>query len=100
MTALQRHWLSMADKHGLTVDVPFTLKFVDGDSITAEVRLQGYGADNGMLIVSDYSIVESRNDEIVKMDYGYSCFSQPSEDEIESDEGLRDVLDDWGKNTT
>ncbi len=99
MTALQRHWLSVAGRHGLTVDVPFILQFPDGTSITAEVRLRGYGADNGMLIVSDYAVVQSRRDEIVQMGYGYSCFSQPPESEIDSEEGLKDVLDDWGKNT-
>jgi hypothetical protein len=90
-------WLSVADKHDLKVDFPFTLGFPDGHSITAEVRLQDYGTDKGMLIVSNYSVVESRCDEIVRM--GYSCFSQPAESEIDSDEGLKDILDDWGKNT-
>ncbi len=90
----------MAGKHALTVDVPFSLQFADGGSISVEVRLHGYGANNGMLILSDYSTIESRRDEIVKMGYGYSCFSQPSEDEIDSDDGLGDILDDWGKNTT
>ena len=88
----------MATKHNLQVDVPFTLRFADGTKITAEVRLRGYGAPNGMILVSEYSLIEKRTDEIVQMRYGYSCFSQPSEDEIDSDEGLSDILDDWEKN--
>ena len=90
----------MADKHDLKVDVPYNLQFADGISITAEVRLQGYGAVNGMLIVSNYSVVESRSDDIVRMGYGYSCLSQPYEEEIDSDEGLQEILNDWGKNQT
>ena len=97
MTALQKYWLSAAKKHSLTIDVPFILEFSDGKSMTAEVRLQGYGADNGMLILSDYSLIQNRQDEIVKMGYGYSCFSQPSEEEIDYDEGITEILDDWGK---
>ena len=100
MTPLQRHWLSMAYKHGLRIDVPFILQFPDGTTITAEVRLQGYGAKNGMLLVSDYTVVEKKSDEIVKMGHGYSWLSQPSKDEIDSDEELKDLLDDWGKNET
>lgn len=99
MTPLQRHWLSMARIHFLDVETPYSLRLRDGHTITAEVLLRGYGAQNGMLIVSDYAIVRDRKDEIVSLGYGYSCFSQPQEDEIDSDEGLQEVLDDWGKNT-
>jgi hypothetical protein len=98
LTPLQRHWLSMAKNHYLDVEAPYVLRLSDGQTITAEVLLRGYGAQNGMLIVSDYSIVRDKKDEIVHLGYGYSCFSQPGEDEIDSDEGLQEVLDDWGKN--
>jgi len=98
-TPLQRHWLSMAKKHGLHVDVPFCLRFPDGAEVTAEIRLLGYGADKGMLIVSDYSVVKDRTKEIVSMGYGYSCFSQPHEEEVDSDGELEEILEDWGKNS-
>jgi hypothetical protein len=88
----------MAQKHNLRVEVPFCLRFSDGAEITAEVRLVGYGADKGMLIVSDYSTIKDRAKEIVRMGYGYSCFSQPHEDEVDSDEELEEILEDWGKN--
>jgi len=48
-----------------------------------------------MVIVSDYSLIKGRCDEILKLGYGYSCMSQPAEDEISSTEGLDDVLTDW-----
>ena len=88
----------MARMHNLDVEAPYALRFSDGHTITAEVLLRGYGAQNGMLIVSDYSIVRDRKDEIVHLGYGYSCFSQPGGDEVDSDEGLQEALDDWGKN--
>ena len=88
----------MARKHGLTMDVPFTLHFPDRSRFRAEVRLRGYGAVNGMLLVSDESILEDKSPQLVEMGYGYSCFCQPiSEGAIESDERLTDILDDWGK---
>lgn len=69
----------------------------DGNTITAEVLLRGYGAQNGMLIVSEDSILHNRGDEIVDLGYGYACCSQPPENETDSDEGLQQVLDEWGK---
>ena len=87
----------MAKKHHLIVDVPFTLYFPDGGKVTAEVRLREYGAENGMLLFSDYSILKDRENELVEMGYSYSCLSQPSEDKIDSDEGLIDLLCDWRK---
>lgn len=97
MTPLQRHWLFLSKKHGLEVDVPFTLHLTSGAEIAAEVRLRGYGAENGMLLVSDDSAVWKHREEIVAMGFGFSCLSQPSEKEIESDEGLDELLNDWGK---
>ena len=38
-----------------------------------------------------------RKDELVTLGYGFSCFSQPSEDHIDLDGCLQEVLDDWGK---
>jgi hypothetical protein len=99
LTPLQRHWLSMAKKHRLAVDTPFILNFPDGGIIHAEVRLRDYGNTNGMLLVSDYSVIGNRSDEIVEMGFGFSCLPQPSEDEIDSDKGLADLLEDWGKNS-
>jgi len=51
-----------------------------------------------MLILSDYSVVKDRTKEIVSMGYGYSCFSQPHEEEVDSDGELEEILEDWGKN--
>ncbi len=85
----------MAQQRGLAVDVPYSLQLSGGNSLIVEVRLRNYGAEKGMLIVSEYSILQARTEEIIKMGYGYSCMSQPSEDKIKSDEGLDDILNDW-----
>ena len=94
-TPLQKHWVYIAKKRGLTVDVPYSVHLSDGKSLTVEVRLQNYGAKKGMLIVSSYALIDGKTDELIKMGYGYSCMSEPSDDNIESDEGLDDVLKDW-----
>lgn len=91
-------WLAVAERHGLTVDAPFVLRFDDGESITAEVRLEGYGPDKGMLLASDLSVIEGRTDEITAMGYGYACLGQPSADEIDSGEGVGELLAEWGRN--
>jgi hypothetical protein len=96
VTALQRKWLLIAKKRGL-VDVPFTLRFADGGQIVAQVRLRGYGAPNGMLLDSDDRLFSGRHARILALGYGYSCLSQPAEDQIGSEEGLTDMLEDWGR---
>lgn len=100
LTPLQRHWSQLAKQHRLDVDIPFRLQFRDGVVLLAEVRLSGYGGENGMLLVSDYSVVADRSDEIIEMGYGYSCLSQPQEDSIGSDESLADLLDDWRRHAS
>jgi len=97
MTPLQRHWLALAKKHGLVIDVPFSLRLPDKTEIRAEVRLQGYGAKNGMLLISEATDVMKNHNQITAMGYGFSCLSQPSEKHIGSDDGLTDLLTDWGK---
>ncbi len=95
LTNLQRHWRHAAEQLDLSVKIPFVLTFDDGESIEAEVLLQGYGATHGMLIVSDSSIVEGRHEAIVSKGYGYSCMSQPEESAITCLEGFDELLADW-----
>ena len=79
MTLLQEYWTRMADMHGFKVDIPFEVFFPDGGKITVDVRLKGYGAVNGMLIVSDEGALAGKSDEIVEMGYGYSCVVNTTE---------------------
>jgi hypothetical protein len=91
---LQRNWQFAADALSLDIEIPFDVALKDS-RIQAEVLLRGYGAKLGMLIASDYSIIEGHHDELIALGYGFSCMSQPSESEVNSLEGFQEILDDW-----
>ena len=96
MTPFQKHWVQLSIKHDLKIDVPFTLEFPDGTKIDVDILLHGYGAKKGMLLISDFSKIRDRMNEIIEMGYGFSCLSEPKEENIGSDECLQEMLDDWG----
>ena len=81
----------------LNVQLPFTLRFPDRHDTATEDLLRDYCDKNAMLILSDSSILGGRMTEILELGYGYSCFSEPQEDEVDSDEGFADILDDCGR---
>jgi len=96
LTNLQRQWQYAARQRGLKVKIPFFAALEDGERVSAEVLLEGFGATRGMLIVSDFAAIEKKTASILRSGFGYSCMSQPSEGEVTSVETIDDVLQDWG----
>lgn len=43
---------------GIKVETPFKLALLNGVSINADILVRGFGAKNGILIISDYSSVK------------------------------------------
>jgi hypothetical protein len=70
----------------------------DGSHVEVEVRLHGYGAKNGMLVLSDYRVIEEKKDDILAAGFGYSCYGPVPDSEISSLEAFDDMLSDWGRN--
>src|SRR5436305_401446 len=64
-TNLQRQWQHAAKQLGLQVETPFRVSFDDGSHVEVEVLLRGFGARNGMLVLSDYRTIEKKKDEII-----------------------------------
>ena len=95
-TNLQRHWQHAAQERQLVVRTPFELQLDDGSRITVEVLLEGYGAQRGMLIVSEFGSLNEKQAAIIKAGYGFSCMSQPCDAEVSCLDGLDYVLEDWG----
>jgi hypothetical protein len=94
----QKQWIDIASRYNLELDIPYSLNLSSGRTITVEIRLKGYGHTNGMLLVTDYNIIQNDADEIVDLGYGFSCLSEPSGNEMISDEEIVELLNDWGKN--
>src|SRR5687768_11439504 len=100
LTNLQRLWRHAAQKRDLKVKTPFVLRLPDGTKLTAEVLLEGFGADKGMFIVSDYRRIRDHTRAIIAAGFGYTCMSQPSPAEISSLAGIDACLDDWRDHET
>jgi hypothetical protein len=98
MSRLQTAWRTAAKDLRLETVVPFTLK-TETFSITAEILLKHFGAENGMLIVSDYKIIEPHHDKIIQLGYGYATLTEPDQDwpfTAEEKEAFIEMLSDWG----
>ena len=95
--AFQTMWGAIAARWTLSVEMPFEVTLASG-VITVPVRLQHFGAPNGMLLVTNYATIAPYADELVRLGFGYSCLAEPREPyspEV-NDEAVRDMLEDWG----
>ena len=98
MSRLQNAWRKAARELNLEIVAPFVLK-TDTFSVTVEVLLKKFGNPKGMLVVSDFSIIEPYENQIVKLGFGYSTMSEPEKDwpfDAEEKEAFIEILCDWG----
>ncbi len=96
LSALAREWRTIANALGLEIVTPFWLPLPDGRTLEIDVLLKNFGAQKGMLLVSDQSKVWSDRQAIEDAGYGFSVLNveQPGVD-IDL-EVVREVLRDWG----
>jgi hypothetical protein len=98
MTRLQKAWRTAAKELELDIVVPYKLK-TEAFSLTAQVLLKNFGADEGLLIVSDYKIIEPYRDQIIKLGYGFATMEEPERDwpfDEEEQEAFIEMLSEWG----
>ena len=62
--------------------------------VEVPVLLENFGAQCGMLLVTEWSTIAPIADQLVALGFGYSCLSEPAG--TESPEGLAEMLSDWG----
>jgi len=90
-------WLVQAcDELGLDVDREFTVTLDGKYVIHAVVRVRDLGAENGMLVVSDYDEVKAHLAEITKAGYGFSVLDEPSALEEYDLDTYAQMFRDWG----
>jgi hypothetical protein len=98
MSRLQTAWLSAASELELDIVVPFELK-TKAFSLTTQVMLRNFGGEQGMLIVSDYRIIEPFREQIIKLGYGFATLTEPDRDwpfTGEEKEAFIEMLNEWG----
>ena len=98
MSRLQTAWRVAAKELDLEIVVPYELK-TKAFSVTAQVLLKNFGGEKGMLIVSDYRIIEPHRNEVIKLGYGFSTMTEPEQNwpfTGEEKEAFIEMLDEWG----
>lgn len=92
---LIEEWRQAAADLGLAIEAPFLLQLQDGQ-IEARLLLRNFGAVNGMLIVTDFSVIRPFLQEIDACGYGFSTLSEPSSRVAYDRETFVEMLCDWG----
>lgn len=93
LTAFQEPWAHLARDLGLRAQIPFQVT-VGERIVEIPVLLEDFGAQRGMLLVTEWSTIAPIEAQLVALGFGYSCLSEPPDSE--SREGLADMLSDWG----
>jgi len=94
--SLEDLWRAAALELGLDLVVPFRLVLPSGAEVSARVLVKGFGAKEGMLILSRYDDVRSSVKELAKEGYGFSVMSDPGPGEQFVRQDIVEVLRDWG----
>lgn len=93
---LLEEWSEAARDLGLEIEGPFSLVLGTGACIAARLLLKRFGAQKGMIIVTDFSTVAPFIDEIFAAGYGFSTLSEPSERDRYNRDVFIEMLRDWG----
>ena len=93
---LLAQWRKVANDLGIEVVGPFEAILVSGARVRVPLLVRCFGGAKGMLVLSDYSLVENQTDEIVQAGYGYSVLSEPDAGEEYDRDVFIEMLGDWG----
>jgi hypothetical protein len=94
MTAFQEHWVRIAERFGLKVQIPFHVELANGQ-LTVPVLLEEFGAQRGMLLVTSYQDIAAVTDQLVSAGFGYSCLDDSPGTDLDEPQ-IVDMLRDWG----
>jgi hypothetical protein len=98
MTPFQERWASLAKRLGLSVKIPFVVS-TGRENLSVPVLLENFGAERGMLLLTDWTSFALYERQLVELGYGYSCLSE-DRDEEDDDFALAEMLMDWGWSPT
>ena len=93
VSAFQREWIEISEKLGLSVQLDYAVPLRE-KRLVVPVLLEGFGAEKGMLLVTDFDLIRDVTEELTALGYGFSCLSPPSRP-IDWPSVL-EMLRDWG----
>jgi hypothetical protein len=82
-----KEWKALAMDLLIKIDAPCDVRLPDGTRVIATAHIKQFGAENGMIINPDPSVLRS----LIKYGYGYSSFSLAN-----NRRALVGALEDWG----
>lgn len=94
-TKFQREWKEIAKRFQLDLCIPHHVQ-LDDQKLEFPVLLKDFGAIKGMLLLTNYNEIVDIKDRLVEHGYGYSCLSEPSDDDQIHEETVIEILKDWG----
>lgn len=93
-TRFQRYWIDVSERFGLSIRLSFEVP-LEKKVLVVPVLLEGYGAERGMLLVTDYELVRDVADEILALGFGFSCLDDRPESPIDW-QSVEEMVRDWG----
>lgn len=75
-TKFQQEWTEITVRWGIRVQTPFVVKLAKGE-VTVSVLLRDVGAPQGMLLVTDFSLISPYADELVNLGYARASANPP-----------------------
>ena len=95
MSTIAKEWEAVCDDLGVEIVAPFCVEIGNNVTIHAELLVKHFGAPNGMLIVTDYDLIEPHVKQLLKAGYGFSVLEELSADESYDRETYVRMLSDW-----
>ena len=96
MTQLQARLRDVCQQLGIRIIIPFKLELMAGHTIWAQALLPQLGSARGMVIVTSISDLCGKENELVKMGFGYSVLDEPSSDVDYRVDGCIRMFSEWG----
>lgn len=96
-SSLGKRWMAIAKALRLRISAPVSIALPGGTRINADVLLMDFGAQRGMLLVTDYDLIRPHEEALLAAGYGYSVLTDPGSDAQSFPlTDVIDVLRDWG----
>ena len=87
-------WRDAAAELGISISGPIEVA-VESGAFAADLLVHEFGARRGMIIVTDYAVVEPHEWALIQEGYGFSSFPPPVNGISLSTEDAIDFLRDW-----